>query len=234
MALKKAKVIKKQTLTYDVFELYLETEENFTFKAGQFITIKINDNHSAPCFRGYSILSPPRDKRDFTLCIKTIPGGRGSNWLNSLKEDDEIEFMGPNGNFIFQSLPEKTILFIATGTGIAPLKSIIEDQLENGNKQSMHLFFGLRHIKDLIYKDQFEELENKYTNFSFDLTLSQPENETWQGHKGRVTALLENLEIYTQNTETYICGLNAMIESVTEILKKKNLPEKSIHFEKYD
>ena len=67
--------------------------------------------------------------------------------------------IGPNGKFNFTSESSKNILFIATGTGVAPLKSIIEDQLNKGNEQSMHLLFGVRHIKDIFYKDHFSERE---------------------------------------------------------------------------
>jgi NAD(P)H-flavin reductase len=234
MGLNKAKLVDKKQLTHDVIELHFEIEETFQFKAGQFINIKINDSNPKSCFRAYSILSSPQNNTLFELCLKVIPSGRGSNWLNSLILKDEIEFLGPVGNFIFNSDFSKKILFIATGTGIVPLKSMIEDQMNKRSKQQMHLFFGVRHIKDIIYKDYFEKLNSLHENFSFNLTLSQPEDENWKGNKGRVTALLENLEIDTENTEVYICGLNAMIDSVTEILQKKGLPDESMHFEKYD
>lgn len=233
MNLKTAKVTKHNPLTYDTFELFLETEEPFKFEAGEFITIKINDGQKNPCFRAYSIASSPNNKT-LEFIIKVIPNGRGSNWLNSLRPGDKVEFIGPSGNFTFKTPPQKTALLIATGTGVTPFRSIIEDELSKGNKQPFHLIWGLRHIKDIFYKDLFEEIASKHENLTFDLTLSQPETEDWQNHKGRVTALLENLEIDTNNTEAYICGLNAMIESVTEILKDKGLSEEVMHFEKYD
>ncbi|MFH1533866.1 MAG: FAD-dependent oxidoreductase [Nitrospirota bacterium] len=229
----KAKVTEKKVLTHDIFELYFETQEPFNFEAGQFITIKIADSNPKPCFRAYSISSSPA-KNTFELCIKEIPNGRGSSWLNTLKSGDKIEFIGPNGKFNFTSNPSKKILFIATGTGIAPLKSIIEYQLNKENKQQMHLYFGVRHIKDIFYKEHFEELAKTHDNFSFNLTLSQPEDESWSGNEGRVTSLLEPLEIDPDNTEAYICGLKAMIDSVHEILTKKGLKEEAVHHEKYD
>ena len=229
----KAKVTEKKVLTHDVFELHLETQEPFNFEAGQFITIKICDTNPKPCFRAYSISSAP-SKNTFELCIKEIPKGRGSCWLNTLKVGDEIEFIGPNGKFNFTSNTSEKTLFIATGTGVAPLKSMIEDQLNKGNKQSMHLYFGVRHIKDIFYKEHFEELAKTHDNFSFNLTLSQPEDKSWNGNEGRVTSLLESLEIDPANTSAYICGLKAMIDSVHEILIGKGLKEESVHHEKYD
>ncbi len=136
MSMKKAVIIKNKKLTEDVFELTCKTEEFFEFKAGQFITIKIEDAET-PCFRAYSISSRPKEKStEFQLCIKAVENGRGSNWLKRRKENDSINFMGPNGKFTFKTTNEREVLFVAAGVGIAPFKSIIEDQLvKKNNKQ---------------------------------------------------------------------------------------------------
>jgi ferredoxin-NADP reductase len=223
----KAKVTGKKVLSHDVFELHFETAEPFNFEAGQFITIKICDTDPKPCFRAYSISSAPSGNT-FELCIKEIPNGRGSCWLNTLTPGAEIEFIGPNGKFNFTTDSTKKVLFIATGTGVAPLKSMIEDQLNKDSTQPMHLLFGVRHIKDIFFKEHFEKISND--NFSFDLALSQPEDESWEGSIGRVTDHIPD----TKNTEVYICGLKGMIDSVHKILLKKGLSENSIHHEKYD
>lgn len=234
MELRKAKLIKKRVLTEDVFELVFETKDDFKFIAGQFITIKINDGGPSICFRGYSIASSPKD-HTFEVCIKIIPQGRGSNWLNSLKEDDNIEFIGPNGGFIFNTNSSKKILLIGAGTGIAPLKSIAGDELSKGNKQPISILWGLRYMKDIFYKDYFENLMHVHKNLSFEITLSQPGKDDWKGKKGRVTEILKNLSNQDfANTEAYICGLKHMIEDVKNILKEKGLTDKEIHFEKYD
>ncbi|PIR12645.1 MAG: hypothetical protein COV50_07880, partial [Flavobacteriales bacterium CG11_big_fil_rev_8_21_14_0_20_35_7] len=127
---------------------------------------------------------------------------------------------------MFTTPPEKSVKIIATGTGIAPFKAIIEDQLEkkNNTSQPIHLIFGVRHIKDIFYKEIFENLSEKHENFTFDLTLSRPEDPSWTGHSGRVTKLVEALNTDPQKNEVYICGLTAMIDSITEILKSKSIP----------
>ena len=224
----------RQQYTYDVIELGFETSTPFNFQAGQFVTFKIADN-KPPCFRAYSISSvPEKDGNTFETCLKVIPGGRGTNWLNSLQIGDKIDFLGPSGKFIFQTAKEKSVLFIATGTGVAPFRAIIKNQLEKGNNQKMTLLFGVRHEKDIFYKEVFEELAKKYQNFNFILTLSQPENPGWSGFSSRVTTHLEKMTIDADKTEAYICGLKDMIGSVEEILKAKGLGEEAIHFEKYD
>ncbi|MBD3360669.1 hypothetical protein GF366_02595 [Candidatus Peregrinibacteria bacterium] len=227
-----AKVIGNKKLTHDVFELTLKPPKSFSYKAGQYITIKINDKKT-PCFRAYSLSSIPEDKHIQT-CIKVVKNGRGSNWLKQRKPGDEIEFFGPNGKFLFKTPKNKKVLFIATGTGITPIISIIRDQLKKGNTQPFYLLFGLRYIKDIFYRDLFERLEKKHKNFTYDVTLSQPEKDNWDGLKGRVTFHLKNIDHDPGNTEAYLCGLKAMIISVTKILKQKDFKEKVIHFEKFD
>jgi len=233
MALQKGKISTIKNLTEDVVEMSITTDQEFLFQAGQFITIKIEDQEK-PCFRAYSISSAPSSSRSFDLCIKQVQGGRGSTWLCNRKEGEELTFMGPNGKFTFNSPTDSEILFIATGTGIAPLKSMIEDQLNKGNAPKMHLLFGVRHIKDIFYKIELENLTQTHSNFTFDLTLSQPEDEDYKGNKGRVTTLLDKTSLAPLKTHAYICGLNAMIESTSKILENKGVPASQIHFEKYD
>ena len=218
-------------LTEDVYELTFQTKQPLNFIGGQFVTIKIADQEK-PCFRAYSIASPPSDN-EFKLCIKVMDGGRGSNWLKELKIGEDVVFLGPSGKFIFEP-SNKKVIFVATGTGLAPFTSIIQEELAKGNNQNLHLIFGVRHINDVFYKDLLDELQQKYKNFTYKITLSQPENESWNGEKGRVTDILEKTSIDPTNTSVYICGLKNMIDSVTELLTSKGVPEENVHFEKFD
>lgn len=240
MNLNKATLAKKTSLTYDVVELCFSVSatadsEPFIHKAGQFISVKI-PTAQEQVFRSYSISSKPTPGY-FELCVKVVENGLASNFLANLKEESEIEFLGPIGNFGFKNQQEQTALFIGTGTGIAPLKSMIEDELVKGNQQKMHLLFGVRHIKDIFYKEFFEKLSKEYQNFTFDLTLSRPEDESWtkSGEKiGRVTDLLKTLKLDPKTTVAYICGLKDMVEETTEILQQKGLLPEAVRFERFN
>ena len=230
--LRTATVKENHNLTEDVFELVLEMDEVFEYKSGQFINVRIQDD-GKPCFRAYSIGSRPNGNI-MKLCIKLVEGGRGGPWLYSRKAGDKITFLGPSGYFVYKTPPEKTALFIATGTGVAPFVAMIEEELVRNNEQKIELIFGVRHESDLFYQDFFNELAEKYRNFKFTMTLSRPETAEWTGQKGRVTNVLENYELDPANTETYICGLKAMIDDAKAILEKRGMPTDSIHFEQYD
>lgn len=229
--LKTAKLVEKIELTHDVVEFIFEFKKNCEFQAGQFINFKVDDNGEFPCFRAYSICSAPNGK-DFVICIKLVENGRGTEWLNSLKEGNEVEFLGPQGKFLFEEGSKKHT-FIATGTGVAPFKSMIEDQLNKGNKSEIQLVFGVRSEEDIFYKEFFEKLEKKHENFKFHLALSKP-SENWKGLKGRVTEALKEINIDTKNTTFYICGLKNMIEDVENLLLEKGVQKEAIKFEKYD
>lgn len=236
MSLRRAKLIQKINLTGDVVELVFETAASFDFKAGQFVSVKIEDNPISPCVRGYSIASHPiKSSRKFSLCVKIIENGRGSNWLNSLGKGAEIRFLGPNGKFLFNENFKGKSFFIGTGTGIAPLKAMIEDQLLNkNNKNKLHLIFGVRYINGIFYEGIFQKLSEKFPNFTYEITVSRPENPKWAGNIGRVTAFLKKLSVSKNNTEAYLCGLNDMIAETTSILESKGLPPEKIHAEQYD
>ncbi len=233
MSLKKGKITENIAFTDDVIEVTVQTEEHLDFEAGQFITIKVDDQ-VPPCFRAYSIASAPsKEDKNIKLCLKVVEGGRGSNWIQKLKINDEINFIGPSGKFLCKG-EKDNILFIATGTGITPFNSMIEDELKKGNSKKMHLLFGVRYIKNIFYKDFFDNLASQYNNFTYDIVLSRPEDDSWQGKTGRVTGILQEMDLDTKNTEVYICGLKVMIEDVLKLLKEKGMSEDDIHFEKYD
>ncbi len=234
--LKNATLKEKIALTHDVYEFVFESEEEFQFEAGQFITFRMTTEEGKPCLRAYSIASKPEDKSHiFTVCIKIVADGKGSKILNELKVGDVLPFIGPNGKFVFNEENNKNSIFIATGTGVAPFKSMIEDQLGNKeNRKDFTLIFGVRHLRDIFYQEWLDEMQKEYENFNYYLTISQPESKEWDGHVGRVTTLIEDLQIDNEEDEIYICGLKNMINSVTEMLTKKGVPEEIINFEKYD
>lgn len=231
MPLTKASIKRKANLTHDVIELELQVEGEFEAEAGQFVNFKVTDK-VPPCFRAYSLASKPKDGI-FDLCIKVVEGGRASNWFNNLELGATVEFLGPSGKFVFQGTKKKH-LFVATGTGLAPFRSMLQEQVLKRPDEEFILVFGVRHISDIFYRETFEELAKQHVNFKFCLTLSQPEDENWAGERGRVTELLGKLELDVANTEVYICGLKAMIHDVCEQLKGLGFIDDQILFEKYD
>lgn len=204
------------------------------FEAGQYVSLGFPDN---PVRRPYSIASSPGIQHAFELLIDTAPQGVGTTYLQNLQLGQEISVLAPMGVFTLakeeQAGREKSLAFVATGSGIAPLRSMVLHLLQDlGDQREITLYWGLRHVEDIFWQEEFHELEKAFPNFHFHLTLSKPV-EGWPLCSGRVTDCLRN---HPQVAETgyYLCGNQAMIEDVTKLLiDEKQIPKEFVHHEKF-
>jgi NAD(P)H-flavin reductase len=228
-----ATVSRVSDLTHDVreLEMVLVEPKDLSFNAGQFISFEVpKKGFPLAAVRPYSIVSPPRQRDRLTLVLNLVPGGPGSTYLFSLREGDQTTFKGPTGSFYLKDEATRNFLFVATGTGIAPIRSMIEAQLERGTPQMLTLFWGLRSQRDLYYQNEFQALAHQFPQFSFITTLSQPE-EGWAGATGRVTSLVKNQVSSVKSLAVYLCGNSGMIQEVTALIHACGLCP--IHKEKY-
>lgn len=212
MNLYTAEVISKKDLAPEILELHVRLVEpqQIDFKAGQCLGFHIQADKKK---RLYSISSTPESKNELEFCVDYSPMGDGSKYILDLKIGDKIVLEGPYGGFIANLYSEKDLLFVATGVGIAPFKSIINYLLENGFKKRITLLWGNRAEENNFWHEMFQDFANKYSNFRFIPTLSQPKGE-WHGNVGRVTKFLdEHISDYANNT-AYICGSPQMVKDV--------------------
>ncbi len=226
-------VSRVRDLTHDVRELELTLCEpkEIVFKAGQFISFEMpKEGHPYPVTRPYSIASPPSISNRVLLLFNLVSGGPGSSYLYGLREGDPATFKGPAGSFHLREDPTKRIVFVATGTGIAPFRSMILSALERDGTQPLMLFWGVRSERDLYYQDEFQDLADRYPHFSFVTTLSQPGPE-WTGVRGRVSSLIQERVASVADLAVYLCGNGNMIEDVTVYIQRKGLCP--IYREKY-
>ena len=227
----RATVCRVRDLTHDVRELDLRLAEppQIAFKAGQFLSFEVGrDALQRTIIRPYSIASPPGRPDVITLLFNLVPGGPGSTYLFSLKEGDETQFKGPTGAFYLRDDLTRDHLFVATGTGIAPIRSMLFALAERGFPRPVTLYWGLRSQRDLYYQDDLAALA--HPNFAPLTTLSRPE-DGWPGERGRVTRLVEERIASVKNLAVYLCGNEGMLKDVTAVLQKKGLCP--IYREKY-
>ncbi|MDK2742671.1 MAG: FAD-binding oxidoreductase [Nitrospira sp. BO4] len=220
-----ATVSRIRDLTHDVRELELTLREpkEIAFKAGQFISFDVpKDGFPYPVTRPYSIASPPFISDRLLLLFNLIPGGPGSTYLHGLREGDPVTFKGPAGSFFLRDDLNKRILFVATGTGIAPFRSMLLTYLERNSIQPVTLVWGLRYERDLYYQDEFRALADRHPQFSFVTTLSRP-GPGWTGAKGRVNGLIEERVTSINDLAVYLCGNGRMIKDVTTSIQAKGL-----------
>ncbi len=227
-----AKLADKLTLSHKFIQLFFElvTPNYLEFTAGQYISIAVHpDGHR----RAYSICSSPGKSHGFELLVEIFPSGMGSEFLNTLQFGDEITFLAPLGTFtVAPEIKDQPVTFVATGSGIAPFRSMILDQLQQqGRTLPITSYWGLRHSEDLFWQDEFQQLADEYPQFHFHPVLSQPGAE-WPLCTGRVTDCLFVHEL-TPAAQYYLCGSSAMIEDTTRLLTERGVEKELIHREKF-
>jgi len=216
---------------YVEYTFELKNPPTFTFLAGQYVSLQVSPDGTR---RAYSIASPPSYNHGFKLLVDLSPGGVGTNFLKNLPFGQEVKALGPLGHFVIdESGKEEALVFIGTGSGIAPLKSMIEDILvDKQDKRPMRLYWGMRHETELFWLEDFEDLNEQYLHFEFYPIISQPK-EDWPLSTGHVTDLVL-AHHFMPKTGFYLCGNQHMIEDVSQVLKeKKQVSDSFIHFEKY-
>jgi CDP-4-dehydro-6-deoxyglucose reductase len=203
----------------------------FHFTAGQFISLHLERNGSDDV-RAYSLASALVATNRFDLCLNRVPGGYFSNHLCDLGPGAAIEFEGPFGFFVPRE-PLRDSVFIATGTGIAPIRGMLQEIFRRGTDRQLWLVFGVRYRETILYQDEFAELASQHPNFHFWPTLSRPAAE-WKGRRGYVQEHVERLVAERPELDAYICGLKAMVDDMRRRLKAQGLDRKQIRYEKYD
>ena len=170
-------------------------------------------------------------KKNICICVKLIDGP-GSLCLSGLKIGDEVSGNGPFGIFTVKDNYTENMLFVGTGTGVAPLKGMMEYQIEKNFGGRMTLFFGVRHIEDVFYDELFKGMAQAHKTIDYTLTVSRPD-EHWHGRKGRVTDIIHESKFDLKNLRMFICGNGDMIQEVAQLFKEMGLPEEKIHHEKF-
>lgn len=226
------KVEYKQNLAGNVWLVRIALEEESNFIPGQYVSLKVNHDGMR---RSYSVASLPGSK-SIDLLIDVSPMGVGSKYILSLSVGDSVELLSFLGQFYIDEKLLSTnneMIFVATGTGVAPFRPMIEDLLKNKHyKGSVHLVWGMRHEEDLYWLKEIENIQRDHDNLHFDLVLSQAKLE-WPGMKGHVEDVIERLSIDGSGAVAYLCGAPGMIDDVCSLLNKKGIPAEKIFFERY-
>lgn len=212
-----------QLLSHDVMQIMLSLPdgERLEFGAGQYINILLEDGQQ----RAYSFANAPHDNALIELQIKRIPGGLFSNRVfTTLKVGDLLPFEGPFGRFTLRP-GDRPILLVATSTGFAPIKSIVEDAFHRGIQRPMRLYWGVRHVSDLYCLELAQRWQREHANFRFIPVLSQPQNDDWNGRRGHVdSAILEDFPDL-RGYEVYVCGSVQLVSGAVPAFLAQGLSE---------
>jgi len=209
---------------------------NFNFTAGQYITLKTTINNEE-VRRDYSLCSSPKSG-DITVAVKEVENGTFSKFANNtLKAGDILEVAEPQGRFAFRpdSSKTRTIAAFAAGSGITPVLSIVKTVIEEEPNSTFVLVYGNKTTKDTMFLDQLLELHHEYKDrFDIQFVFSQsqePDALFGRIEKSTVNLVVKNKYKHTTIDAFYLCGPEAMIYTVKDVLIENSIPETSIFFE---
>jgi len=224
-----------RTLAANVRELDFERVDGapFDFQAGQWVSLvlPLPDGEGR---RAYSIASPPNGTPRLSIAVTRVEGGPGSTFLHEMVPGAIVRAIGPQGFFTRER--GQPSLFVGTGTGVTPLRSMILDALANGDDAPMTLIFGVRTAEDRLYAEELDVAAASWPSFQVHYTLSRAGAE-WSGRRGYVQTHVEELyrALGAKNAHVYVCGLERMVGTVRDLLRKQmGVERKQVHTERYD
>jgi len=213
-----------------------QLKELFSFKAGQYITLKTIID-SVEVRRDYSLCSSPKSG-ELKVAVKEVKEGTFSAYANQvLKVGDSLEVIPPNGRFVFEPNDSKVknIVAFAAGSGITPVLSIIKCALQEETNSKIILVYGNKTTQETMFLNELIELQNKYnTRFFIQFVFSQADEDNalfGRIDKSVVNYVLKNRYKHIPLDTFYICGPEAMIHAVKDVLTEQGIEGGQIHFE---
>ena len=216
------------------FVLDYPKDADTSFIAGQFLQVHL-EKEGKPHKKSYSIASSPslaKEKNQIELCIKLVEGGFVSTYFFDLKEGDMIHTALPYGVFTVKEPLVENLVFVGTGTGIAPLRGMIKALYEKGCEKNIWLVFGNRYETDVLYNSEWQALLKQHPNFHFIPTVSRGKN--WSGETAYVQDIVKKqFAGKPEGYDFYGCGLVPMCQQLKATLIEMNIPKERIHFEQF-
>jgi ferredoxin-NADP reductase len=226
--LNQSSIISTKLLNDSIMEVTFTKPNGFLYRMGQFVSIKVNEVN----YRAYSLVSHPSD--DF-LKIAAAVGhkGLGADYLKNISKlnNTQIQYIGPSGRFFLADSPSPQIIFLATGTGIAPFIPMLRDLIEfkNGKNSKIKLFLSSTTNSKLFYVNELERLKNLQDTFEYKIFLTR---ENIQGFEfGRITGNYSIID--PTNTQVYICGHPDMVNENINLVQNMGILDKNLFFEKF-
>ncbi len=231
------RIASTRSLTHDIQEVRIHLDEPLPpYLAGQYAEIAIPGVIDKP--RSFSFASAP-DKESpdqISFHIRHVPNGQMTGWLHSGKREGErVTVTGPYGSFWLRE-SEAPMLCIAGGSGMAPIKALLEQVSHQGFQRKVTYIFGARTQEDLYCLDDMwaiKERGNGHFNF-FPVLSREPDTSDWDGLRGHCTDILSKERFADiPNSHAYLCGPPAMIDSAIQCLTGAGISEKHIYYDKF-
>jgi NAD(P)H-flavin reductase len=220
------KVLGKTQLSPKIIWLAVEPDRAVPFTEGQYGSWLIQEHR-----RPLSFASLPQEP-SLEFVIDFSPQGVCSTFTLNLAIGDHVDFLAPYGRFVLDKNDMRPLLFIATGSGIAPIRPQIKKALQENPTRAITLIFGNRDEKHMIFTDEFEKLSRSSPSFTFMPVLSEASSH-WKGERGLVTELTFQHVPNLADHSIYICGNPSMVKTMQALLLERNIPKNQLHSEQF-
>lgn len=218
-------------------ELPNDLKNKFSFKAGQYLTLKTDINGES-VRRAYSISTAPTENH-LSVGIKKVRGGKFSSFVvDQLKEGDSLEVMTPLGTFFWEATNKvQHLALFAAGSGITPMMSIAKSVLQSNESSTVLLVFGNKTVEEVMYREELLKLQEGFPNrFHLEFVYSRanvPRTQFGRIDKSVVNHFVKNTYAHINFDDYYICGPEDMINTTLATLEQNGISEDKIHFERF-
>lgn len=225
-------------LTHDMklFRFELVEPEKIDFVAGQYIQLftPVYFKGGEEVYRAYSMASDPEKTNMIDLIIRLVPGGICTTYcFEHLKVGDDVRMNGPYGDFLLSGT-DAPIVFVAGGSGMAPIRSMLSEMRNTQNGRKATYYFGANTVKELCLLDEMRQFEEDLADFTFvPVVASCEEGAEWDGETGLVTEAVERNLKNASDCEAYLCGSGGMIEACKKVFTKMGMDEDKIYFDSF-
>jgi CDP-4-dehydro-6-deoxyglucose reductase, E3 len=231
---RRASVVAARALSPTVRSLSLDVADpSLALRAGQWLNLFVPTPAGLEK-RAYSIASAPAE-RPIEIAVTYVAEGAASPPLHTLPPGAELLWDGPHG-FFTRDEPASSApaLFVATGTGVCPLRSMLRELWGAPLRTPITLLFGVRSVADILWREEFEACAARDPNFRLEVTLSRP-GPGWSGRVGYVQQHVAELARSLSEPHVFICGLSRMVGDVRALCKSElGYDRKRVHSERYD
>lgn len=225
-----------KSLTHDILEITIRLDEEMpAYLAGQYAELSAFGLNIQP--RSYSFARAPEkeEKNSVTFFIRYVPDGEFTSWLHLAdRQGARVTLTGPYGSFWLRNTNAQ-VLCIAGGSGMAPIKALLEHMLSQGMNRQVTYLFGARTQKDLYCLDEMNQIKALGNGFfNFVPVLSQePDDSNWNGLRGKCIDALPSYNLSLHETQAYLCGPPGMIDGAIEMLTQNGMSKENIFYDKF-
>ncbi len=215
-----------------VLRLKLPASQEFRYLAGQYIDILLRDGRR----RSFSMASRPQSGQELELHVRHVPEGQFSTRVfESMKVKDLMRFQGPFGTFFLREDSERPAILVAGGTGLAPIKAVLDQAIADGSTREFHLFWGVRARRDLYMDELLAAWAERHDNLRYTPVLSEPAaDDAWDGESGFVhEAVLRHYDDLAAH-EVYACGPPVMIDAAKTHFTARGLPAGRLFYDSFE